>query len=115
MLQKFKDNLFLRKQRKGLEREKKRIQSQIEALKKFPDYGTSDEAHTEAVEEYESNLSLETNLSNLSEDIDKALKRINEGTYDKCEQCKGPIEKGRLEIYPAAIICASCTGKTKKR
>lgn len=114
MFQKIKDTLFLRKQKRFLLREQKRIKEQLLVLKKFPDYGTSDEAHTQEVEEYESNLSLEVSLKNLSQDIEKALQRIEKGKYEECTKCKGPIERGRLDAYPSAILCVSCSSQVKK-
>lgn len=37
-----------------------------------------------------------------------ALKRIEEGTYGKCEQCGQEIPFERLEARPAATLCVSC-------
>ncbi|HET9641270.1 MAG TPA: TraR/DksA C4-type zinc finger protein [Candidatus Paceibacterota bacterium] len=35
----------------------------------------------------------------------EALKRVEQGTYGKCEVCGKPIEEKRLEAEPAAITC----------
>ena len=41
-------------------------------------------------------------------DIDKALAKIDTGTYGTCEQCGKPIGEARLEAMPAAPLCIEC-------
>ncbi|NPA38765.1 MAG: TraR/DksA family transcriptional regulator, partial [Candidatus Nanohaloarchaeota archaeon] len=38
-------------------------------------------------------------------EIDKALERIEEGTYGYCEVCGKPIEEKRLEAIPWTTLC----------
>jgi RNA polymerase-binding transcription factor DksA len=40
-------------------------------------------------------------------DVDRALRRLDEGTYGKCEACGHPISDDRLEAMPAARFCIS--------
>lgn len=40
--------------------------------------------------------------------IDNALKKINEGTFGKCEECEEEISEKRLLINPWFITCISC-------
>ncbi|MGH9120634.1 MAG: TraR/DksA family transcriptional regulator [Acidimicrobiales bacterium] len=42
------------------------------------------------------------------DEIDKALARIEAGTYGKCERCGEPIPDARLEALPYAALCVSC-------
>ena len=39
------------------------------------------------------------------DDIDKALKRMDEGTYGTCEVCGKDIGDARLEIMPSTRVC----------
>jgi RNA polymerase-binding transcription factor DksA len=39
------------------------------------------------------------------ERIDKALVKIEDGTYGLCERCGKPIEKARLKALPYANLC----------
>jgi DnaK suppressor protein len=55
--------------------------------------------------ERERDLSLVNNLRDLMDRIDKALAKINEGTYGLCDRCGKPIEKLRLKALPYANLC----------
>ncbi|HET9060056.1 MAG TPA: TraR/DksA C4-type zinc finger protein [Acidimicrobiales bacterium] len=39
------------------------------------------------------------------DDVDAALRRLEEGTYGRCEACGEPIGDDRLEAVPAARFC----------
>nr|BCX00682.1 MAG: RNA polymerase-binding protein DksA [Bacteroidota bacterium] len=43
--------------------------------------------------------------------LERALLRIQEGTYGVCRQCGRPIPKERLEIVPHTTICIECKRK----
>ena len=43
--------------------------------------------------------------------IDRALKRIEDGTYGKCVMCGAPISKERLKAIPYAEYCIECQEK----
>ena|SRR5258705_13934236 len=55
--------------------------------------------------ERERDLSLVNNLRDLMERIDKALDKIQDGTYGLCDRCGKPIEKLRLKALPYANLC----------
>ena len=42
------------------------------------------------------------------EEINAALKKIDEGTYGICEMCEDPIQEERLKIKPYAKYCIIC-------
>src|SRR5438552_18729605 len=52
--------------------------------------------------EREKDLSLENNIRDLLDKIDKALSRIDEGTYGICQRCGRPIETAREKALPYA-------------
>ncbi len=41
-------------------------------------------------------------------DINRALQRIDEGTYGQCESCGGSIGHRRLKALPFARLCIEC-------
>ncbi|HET9691583.1 MAG TPA: TraR/DksA C4-type zinc finger protein, partial [Acidimicrobiales bacterium] len=42
------------------------------------------------------------------EEIDRALAKIDAGTYGRCERCGTEIPEARLEALPHASLCVSC-------
>ena len=51
-------------------------------------------------------------LSDLRQDLDDveaAMKRLEEGTYGRCEVCGSPLAVEQLEARPAARRCPSCS------
>jgi DnaK suppressor protein len=55
--------------------------------------------------ERERDLSLSNNLRDLMDRIDKALGKMEHGTYGLCDRCGRPIEKARLKALPYANLC----------
>ncbi|RMA96979.1 TraR/DksA family transcriptional regulator [Hydrogenothermus marinus] len=47
-------------------------------------------------------------------EIDKALERINDGTYGYCEVCGKPIEEKRLEAIPWTTLCIEHAKEAEK-
>jgi DnaK suppressor protein len=55
--------------------------------------------------ERERDLSIENNVRDLLRKIERALGRLDEGTYGICERCGKPIEKARLKALPYVDLC----------
>jgi DnaK suppressor protein len=55
--------------------------------------------------ERERDLSIENNVKDLLAKIDRALSRIDDGTYGLCAVCGRPIEKARLKALPYVDLC----------
>jgi DnaK suppressor protein len=114
--------------RDALEKERAELQSQLEEIEtstfsqaqsdlsgemafddEYADAGT-------ATFERERDLSLENNVRDLLQKIEKALTRMDEGTYGTCERCGKPIEKARLKALPYANLCiADAQAATRPR
>lgn len=47
--------------------------------------------------------------------IDRALSRIDAGTYGVCESCEDPIGKMRVMAFPRATLCLSCKQREERR
>jgi DnaK suppressor protein len=97
--------------------ERKDLQAQLDELEELS-FGSNqsdisgemgfDEEYADAgtaTFERERDLSLVNNLRDLMERIDKALAKIEEGTYGLCDRCGKPIEKLRLKALPYANLC----------
>lgn len=63
----------------------------------------------------EFSLGLASNERELLYELDEALKRIEEGAYGVCEECKSLITKTRLKAVPSARLCVKCQEKKERR
>ena len=48
-------------------------------------------------------------------ELDDALKRIEDGTFGICDDCKSSITKVRLKAVPSARLCIKCQQKREKK
>jgi DnaK suppressor protein len=51
------------------------------------------------------NHALASTIRDQLADIERALARLDEGNYGRCEQCGNPINPARLEAVPSARFC----------
>ncbi len=56
----------------------------------------------------EIDLSLSDNARAIVLQIDRALEKLDEGTYGVCDNCGKQIAEGRLEVEPYATLCVDC-------
>ena len=68
--------------------------------------GFADSAH--ATTERSEVLSLIGQLQSTHSEIVDAIRRIDAGTYGKCESCGEEIPVERLEAIPTARLCVTC-------
>lgn len=47
--------------------------------------------------------------------IEKALMRIEDGTFGVCERCEEPIAPKRLEARPVTTLCIRCKEEQEKK
>ena len=57
---------------------------------------------------YDMNTTLLANEQYIASEAREALRRIDEGTYGRCEHCRQAIVKPRLEAIPYARYCVKC-------
>jgi DnaK suppressor protein len=48
-------------------------------------------------------------------DLDRALARVEDGSYGICQTCGQPIAPERLEARPAATTCITCASRPTSR
>ncbi|MGH8869801.1 MAG: TraR/DksA family transcriptional regulator [Actinomycetes bacterium] len=65
--------------------------------------------------EREHEMSLANNARDLLLQNERALDRIENGTYGVCESCGNPIGKERLMVFPRATLCVSCKQRQERR
>ena len=65
--------------------------------------------------EREHEMSLANNSRDLLLQVERALGRLDAGTYGRCETCGQPIPKARLKAFPRATLCVSCKQREERR
>jgi len=65
--------------------------------------------------ERDAEMSLRANQSELLLQTEKALDRLDKGSYGQCEICGDPIGKNRLMAFPRATLCMTCKQREERR
>lgn len=102
--------------KKYLQREQKQVEENLESVTK-EDPATdnvlaeSSEPGTDAwiAEEHSSSIAIGNSLQTTAGNVKKALGKIANGTYGKCEKCGKQIEVSRLLAMPTATYCLACS------
>lgn len=63
----------------------------------------------------ESELALAANATSMLEQTERALERLEAGTYGLCENCGKPIGKARMQAFPRATLCVDCKQRQERR
>jgi RNA polymerase-binding protein DksA len=110
--------------RELLEIEAKRLREEIsdaedgiaELLRNSTDTGGEDQADTGSKTfEREHEMSLAASHREILGQTERALARIDDGTYGICERCGNPIGKARLQAFPRATLCMTCKEREERR
>jgi RNA polymerase-binding protein DksA len=64
--------------------------------------------------ERERDLALSASARAAVEEIDRALARMEAGTYGVCERCGNKIAVARLEALPYAALCIDCKSRAER-
>jgi DnaK suppressor protein len=73
----------------------------------FADAGT-------ATFDRERDLSIRNNIRDLIAQITRAIRKIDEGTYGRCENCGNPIDAQRIKALPHALLCLDCKRREER-
>jgi DnaK suppressor protein len=46
--------------------------------------------------------------------IERALTKLDEGTYGICDSCGSPISPGRLKAMPDGVLCLDCAASERR-
>ena len=72
-----------------------------------------DETLNEATQ-FGTDIAMEGELEHQLEEINRALERIEVGSYGTCSNCTTHINPYRLKALPTAALCISCAQKVRK-
>lgn len=86
----------------------KNIHNEEDYKTNFPKYGDEMDENAAEVATFSDNLSLERKLEKNLQDVNDALKRIEDGNYGKCRYCNKEIDEKRLLARPVSGACIEC-------
>ena len=103
-----------------LEARRRAIRDRVEALAEAPEMGAAQgfgnriwDGTTEAISRLTDigiGRSLETALAR----VERALAKLDEGTYGACDSCGRPIAPARLEAMPDSVLCVECAAAERR-
>jgi len=70
------------------------------------------DAATENMER-QTDLAYHSEVQEILNQIEVALRKLEEGNYGVCDRCREAIPERRLRAIPWANLCVSCQGKTE--
>jgi RNA polymerase-binding transcription factor DksA len=73
----------------------------------YANVGSASDDDATEFEEFEENVALSNQAQKEMKELKAALKRIEAGTYGKCEKCSLDIENARLKAFPASRFCST--------
>jgi DnaK suppressor protein len=65
--------------------------------------------------EREQEISLANNILERITQVERALERLDEGSYGWCERCGNQIPVERLAAFPSATLCITCKQLEERR
>lgn len=85
------------------EQEKHQLETRLDEK---PDFGLGEGATL--VTSWEMTLARKEEVVSRIKGLEKALDKVQDGTYGYCQDCKTQINPERMEILPTAQRCTSC-------
>jgi DnaK suppressor protein len=100
-----------------LQARRRQLDEELAELTKPPEAGSNlsfgkriGDGTTEAVERISSTAAARSIAAALAE-VDRALEKVDEGTYGVCDDCGQLIGSERLEVMASASLCVTCSAR----
>lgn len=106
------DQEFIEQQRQRLQEMKAELERMVRGLEEDQQDRAEDEGdftehdagdHSQSLFTRELDATVEQTMEKRLESVERALQKVEEGTYGICEETGEPIPRGRLEAVPEAI------------
>ena len=115
------NNLDLKAVQGSLEEHRDRTREQISQLAKRPELGSAQgfgkrigDGTTEAISR-PTEIGVGQSLEITLERTERALSKLDEGSYGLCDACGEPIASPRLHARPDSVLCLSCAASERRR
>jgi len=100
--------------RRELESRLSSARGRVESLAEPPELGEAQgfgkrigDGTTEAISRL-TDIGVGRTLESGMERTERALAKLDEGTYGVCDRCGAPIPEGRLRAMPDSVLCVEC-------
>jgi RNA polymerase-binding transcription factor len=106
--------------RRELEGRRESTRERVAALAERPELGAAQgfgkrigDGTTEAISRL-TDIGVGRTLEARLERIERALAKLDDGTYGTCDGCRGPIPDKRLEAMPDSTLCVACAASAPR-
>ena len=107
--------------RRELEARLGQTRERLDALASPPERGTAQgfgkrvgDGTTEAVRRL-TDIGVGESMERVRDRTERALSKLDEGTYGSCDVCGEPIPLGRLQALPESVLCLACAKLQPRR
>jgi DnaK suppressor protein len=114
------DDLDLEAIRTELEARRDQARERLAVLAKRPERGSTvsfgkriGDGTSEAVSRL-TDIGVGDSLERGLERTERALAKLEEGTYGTCDACGEPIARGRLRAKPDSVLCLKCASSQRR-
>jgi DnaK suppressor protein len=114
------DDLDLDAIRTDLEARRDQARERLAALTKRPERGSAvgfgkriGDGTTEAVSRL-TDIGVGDSVERGLERTERALAKLDEGTYGNCDACGRAIARGRLRAIPDSVLCLDCASSRRR-
>jgi DnaK suppressor protein len=115
------EDLDLKAIKGSLESHRDRAREQISQLAKRPELGSAQgfgkrigDGTTEAISRL-TEIGVGQSLEITLERTERALGKLDEGSYGLCDACDGSIASARLRARPDSVLCLDCAASERRR
>jgi DnaK suppressor protein len=105
--------------RTGLEKLRDQTRERLAALAKRPEQGAAQgfgkrigDGTTEAVRRL-TDIGVGESLERTLARTERALTKLNDGSYGICDACGEPISAGRMRALPDGVLCVRCAASAR--
>jgi DnaK suppressor protein len=106
--------------RRELEARRDRARERVATLAQRPELGAAQgfgkrigDGTTEAISRL-TDIGVGSSLEAGLVRTERALAKLDEGTYGTCDACGEPIAAARLQALPDSVLCVSCAGAQRR-
>jgi DnaK suppressor protein len=106
--------------RSELEKLRDRTRERLAVLARRPELGTAQgfgkrigDGTTEAVGRL-TDIGVGESLERVLSRTERAVAKLDDGSYGICDACGEPISPGRMRALPEGVLCVSCTASQRR-